>query len=83
MHSLGRLQRIFLVGMSVTVMSTVTALADQAGEDVDNIVVPGAGTTNTLEEIPNTTAAIRRPARGRDQGFDISSGSGILHRWAR
>ena len=83
MHSLGRLQRIFLVGMSVTVMSTVTALADQAGEDVDNIVVPGAGTTNTLEEIPNTTAAIRRPARGRDQGCDISSGIGILHRWAR
>jgi outer membrane cobalamin receptor len=45
--------------MSLTVIATVTALADEDEEDLDNIVVTGARTTNTIEEIPNTTTVIR------------------------
>ena len=83
MVSLDRLQRIFLVGMSPTVIDTVIAPADQSDENIDNILVPGARMTNTLDEIPNTTVVMRLPARGRDLGFDIRSGFGKRHLWAR
>lgn len=83
MYSSDPLQRIFLVGMSPTIIGTVAAPADQSDEDVDKFVVPGTATTNAPEEIPDPTTVMRLPERGRDRGFDIGSGIGKLRRWVR
>ena len=59
MHSMGRLQTLFLLGASATTIGAQTVFASETDNDVDNIVVTGARTTNTIEEIPNTTTVIR------------------------
>ena len=59
MHSMGRLQIMFLLGVSVTTFGAQTVLASESDVDVDNIVVTGTRTTNAIEEIPNTTTVIR------------------------
>ena len=59
MHSMGRLQTMLLLGASATTIGAQSVLASETDNNVDNIVVTGARTTNTIEEIPNTTTVIR------------------------
>jgi len=54
----GRVRNLVSLALTVAVFGAGPAIAQDADEPVDNIVVTGARTTNVLAEIPNATTVI-------------------------